>query len=53
MTLLAAPQNRVERIMDRMTFKGKMWSGTRWGIRTSEGKGTNRMEKSTRNRDRE
>jgi hypothetical protein len=43
------------RIRDRMTFKGKMWSGTRRGAELQKGKGhePDGMEQSTRNRDRE
>jgi hypothetical protein len=45
MAVLAAPRNRVGRITDRMTFKGKERCGVvrGGGSTTSEWKGTNRM----------
>jgi hypothetical protein len=54
MTALAAPRNRVGRVMERMTFRRKMWSssGTRRDQKSSS-EGRYRVEKSARNRDRE
>ena len=59
MTVLAAPQNRVGRITDRMTFKGKMWSGWyaagehnfRMERHEPDAGWDGMMEKRTRNRD--